>query len=415
MIIYSNVKESIKNELVDAKSIWIASAMISYNGWLFLQKNLPKEATQNYLIGIDLATDPKVFESIFSDTNLNARVYETKYTFHPKVYLIQKTDSSFTAFIGSSNTTSWGLEKNVEMNFQINDQAECYKLLVWFKNLYSKGHLIDGKFIDEYKDRFVKIAIKAKEIDKEIKNVKASFSNDEEIFFSKNQHEIFNSRYHRVNTTNIKEIRREVREKFVKLHQLIYPQFKAYGLVDLHSHHQSREIVSRHFFNPWSGNYINAMWLHYGKSLNHLKTYTTKDKSINKPDSFINNIRMQVIIHEDDLGIWLVLGRNNGSRKDREHFRLQMQNKVFQQNFFDAFKKLGNEYWINLPNAPAIKNIKTPSDLVQEMNKETIEQYFIIGCNINWQDKRLSTENISSTILEGFSKLYPLYEMMRHV
>ncbi|QBZ98865.1 phospholipase D-like domain-containing protein [Flavobacterium sangjuense] len=415
MIIHSNVKESIKKELVNAKSIWVASAMISYKGWLFLQQNLPKEASQNYLIGIDLATDPKVFEAIYTDTNLNARVYETKYTFHPKVYLIQKTDNSFTAFIGSSNTTNWGLEKNVEMNFQINDVAECQKLLVWFKNLYLKGHMIDQKFINEYKIKFKKAAGKAKEIEREINNIKAGFFNDGEMFFSKNQHEIFNGRYHRVNTPDIKKIRREVREKFLKLHQLIYPQFKAYGLSDLYSHHQSREIVSRHFFNPWSGNYINAMWLHYGKSLNHLKTYTTKDKSINKPDSFINNIRMQVIIHEDDIGIWLVLGRNNGSRKDREHFRQQMQNKVFQQKFFDALKKLGNEYWINVPDAPAIQNFKTPADLVKETNKETLEQYFIIGCNIHLQDKRLSTENISSTVLKEFSKLYLLYEMMRHV
>lgn len=58
------------------------------------------------------------------------------------MYLIQKIDNSFTAFVGSSNTTNWGLEKNVEMNFQINDQVECKKLLNWFNALYINGYII---------------------------------------------------------------------------------------------------------------------------------------------------------------------------------------------------------------------------------------------------------------------------------
>ena len=111
----------------------------------------------------------------------------------------------------------------------------------------------------------------------------------------------------------------------------IYPQFGNYGLADLHCHHNSREIVSRHFFNPFSGNYINAMWLHYGKSYEQLQAYDEIDEK-----SFINNIRMQVIIHEDSLGIWLVLGKDWGSKKDREHFREQMRNSIILKNFFEA-------------------------------------------------------------------------------
>lgn len=414
MIIESNIKSNIQTELINSKSVWIASAMISNSGWSFLQKNIPGHTTQFYLIGIDLSTDPKVFDSILDNLEINARVYETKYTFHPKVYLIQKEDNRFTAFIGSSNTTNWGLEKNVEMNFQINDQSECKKLLDWFNKLYSDGFLITQNFVDDYKSKFVRASFKAKEIENEVTSIKTTFTKNNGQFFSKNDHEIFSKKYHRVNSENLKRIRREVREKFLELHNEIYPQFSSYGLIDLHCQHNKREIVSRHFFNPFSGKIINAMWLHYGKSSSQLKKYYNGDKSTNRPDSFINNIRMQVIIHEDSLGIWLVLGRNNGSRIDREYFRQQMMNDSFQKKFFDAFKKLGNNYWINTPKALASKDIKTPDDLLNETQKEKLEDYFIIGCDIDWLDKRLSFEKLPKTVLEEFQKLYPLYEMMKH-
>lgn len=413
MIIHANIKSQLETELQNSSSVWIASAMISYSGWDFIQKAIPLTATQFYLIGIDLATEPKVFESILSKSEINARIYESQFTFHPKVYLIKKIDGTFTAFIGSSNTTKWGLEKNVEMNFQVNDQKECRKLLDWFNSLYTDGYIITDDFIKDYNARFVKADIKAKEIEKEAEEVKKKISKNKGQFFSKNHHEIFNEKFHRVNSLDLQRIRKEVRDKFRELHFNIYPQFSHYGLTDLHCHHQSREIVSRHFFNQYSGNYINAMWLHYGKSQQQLQKYASKDKSINKPDSFINNIRIQVIIHEDSLGIWLVLGRNNGSKIDRDHFRKQMTHPKIRNDFFDGVKKLGSEYWLNVSKTPLDK-INTPDDLWKETQRETIDEYFIIGCDINWLDKRLSSSNISKIILEEFQKLYPLYEIMRH-
>jgi hypothetical protein len=58
--------------------------------------------------------------------------------------------------------------------------------------------------------------------------------------------------------------------------------------------------------------------------------------------------------------------------------------------------------------------IKTPDQLVEQLKKETINDYFIIGKNINLYDNRLSVTNLPETVLNEFSKLYPLYEIMRH-
>ncbi len=409
MIIHTEIKQKLQVELLEAKSIWIATAMISYNGWKFIQENLSNDSEQHFLIGIDLATEPKVFEELLNNLHINARVYQTNYTFHPKVYLLQKKDNSFTAFIGSSNTTSWGLERNVEMNFQINDQVECIKLLEWFNEYYSKGYIITEDFFNDYKSKYTRISTKCKEINSDIQQINSDIAQDAGQFFTRNEYKIFEEKYHRINSSDLQRIRKNVSDKFKEIHKIIYPQFSSYGLWDLHCHHNSREIVSRHFFNPFSGNYINAMWLHYGKSSKQLQAYDEIGEK-----SFINNIRMQVIIHEDSLGIWLVLGKDWGSKKDREHFREQMKNSVVSESFFDAYKKLGKDYWMNIEGIPPIENIKTPEELHIYTQKESIDDYFIIGRDIGWLDDSLSKTNIANTILQEFRKLYPLYEIMRH-
>ncbi|MBX2949276.1 MAG: NgoFVII family restriction endonuclease [Crocinitomicaceae bacterium] len=414
MIIHTEIKQKLQVELLEAKSIWIATAMISYNGWKFIKENLSKDTEQHFLIGIDLATEPKVFEELLNNLHISARVYQTNYTFHPKVYLLQKRDNSFTAFIGSSNTTSWGLEKNVEMNFQINDQAECIKLLEWFNEHYSKGYIITEDFFDDYKSKYARINMKKNEIISEIQQINSEVAQDLGQFFTRNEHKVFEEKYHRVENKELKKIRKEVSNKFKLIHKVIYPQFKEYGLNELYQHHNTRDIVSRYYFNKFSGYIVNSIWLHYGKSQNELSKYSNGDKSINRPNSFINNIRLQLIIHHNRLGIWLVLGRNNGSVTDRNYFRQQMKNDTFRKKFFQAYKNLGNAYWMNIKDVPPIKDIKTPEELHIYTQRENIDNYFIIGCDIDWLDDRLSKTNITNTILQEFKKLYPLYEIMKH-
>ncbi|WP_445737625.1 phospholipase D-like domain-containing protein [Mariniflexile sp.] len=414
MIVENNIKSNIQSELFQAKSVWIATAMISKNGWDFIQKNISKNTQQHFLIGIDLSTEPKVFEILLDNLHINARVYKTNFTFHPKVYLIQKNDNTYTAFIGSSNTTNWGLEKNVEMNFQVNDQNECLKLLNWFDKLYDKGYIITEDFIKDFKSKFIKAKYRSKETQIDISSITNEISRDEGQFFSRNHHKIFEEKYHRIENNELKKLRKEVSDKLKELHKSIYSKFDDYGLSDLHPHHNKSDIVSRYYFNKFSGYIVNAMWLHYGKSHKQLQQYKNLDKSINKPYSFINNIRIQVIIHENSIGIWLVLGKNGGSLNDRKYFREQMKYIDVQKNFFKAYKELGDKYWISLPNIPSPKEIKTPDELYMQMKKENINEYFIIGCNINWLDNRLSNDNISNTILSEFKKLYPLYKLMKH-
>ena len=60
MIIETNIKSKIKSELIDAKSFWIATAMISNNGWHFIQKNISK-GTENIFIRCRFSYQPNCF------------------------------------------------------------------------------------------------------------------------------------------------------------------------------------------------------------------------------------------------------------------------------------------------------------------------------------------------------------------
>jgi hypothetical protein len=90
-----------------------------------------------------------------------------------------------------------------------------------------------------------------------------------------------------------------------------------------------------------------------------------------------------------------------------------MKDENIRKVFFEALKKLGNGYWMNIENMPPIKDIYTPEQLHSFTQKESIDDYFIIGCDIDWLDNRLSKGNIPNTILTEFNKLYPLYELMK--
>ena len=410
MIIEHNIKKHLQSELKSAKSVWIASAMISSSGWGFLKKNIPQTAKKYFLLGIDLATAPSVFEDLILQPTISSRILETAYTYHPKVYIVERNNGILTAFIGSSNTTTWGLEKNVEMNYQVHDQDECKELINWFNSLYSNGYLITEEFIKAYKTEYAKSIIRVKKTEIAKTFLKIDIERDKDQFFTNNQHIVFANKYHYIQNDELLEIRTSVKDRLIELHEAIYPKFASYGITDLYCHHQARERTSRHYFNRFSGYYVNAIWLHYGKSKSHLAKYSDE-----KDRSFINHARIQVIIHEDSIGIWLVLGKDWGSMIDRDFFRTRMNATSIQNKFFHSLKKLDNTYWIDFNGYSErvfVTDIKSAQQLYKITLRERIENYFIIGCDIDKFNSRLSAKNISKTILVEIGKSYQLYKIM---
>jgi hypothetical protein len=101
------------------------------------------------------------------------------------------------------------------------------------------------------------------------------------------------------------ELRGEVRERLIELHELIKDDFPKYGITDLYLRKGRNHYTSQHFHSR-GNNHIpkEAIWLQYGKSKDELLRYSGKFYQ-----SFENHLRIQVILKntadEVIIGIWL--------------------------------------------------------------------------------------------------------------
>ena len=87
--VITKLSEELRIKLNSAEEIWVAVALLSSQGQSFIQDNLSKSCKQNYLVGLDLPTEPKALyklynEQLVSDTKI--KIYTEKECYHPKVY-----------------------------------------------------------------------------------------------------------------------------------------------------------------------------------------------------------------------------------------------------------------------------------------------------------------------------------------
>lgn len=405
-----NINNELKSCLDNASEVWVAVAMMS-NGGLSLFKNLDNKISQNHIIGIDLPTPPKILKTLFNligDT-FSAKIYQTKYTFHPKLYIIKNIHGNYTAFVGSSNATKSGLNNNVELNLKTTNNQKCLELINWYKNIDKTAKLITPGIIDEYSKSYNSIKNKANRIEEELYRTKLEIGRLDSQFFSRNHHAVFTKEFRSLNNKSINAERKKVRCRLIDLHNRIYPRFKEFELDELYATARGQERTSKAFINPYSGKWIGSVWLHYGKSPNHLSNYKTAEER-----SFINHARIQVIIHEKSVGIWLVLGKNNGSIIDRLHFQKVMEDSLKKISFNKFLKKLNSNYWIRYDEGRGVKtsDVESIDQLNVVLQKENFGEYFIIGQDIPFDSDLLSDEYIEVTVLSEFRKLYPLYQFM---
>ncbi len=295
------------------------------------------------------------------------------------------------------------------MNLRITDRQKCLELISWYKNIDRNAKLITPEIIDEYSKSYNSIKNKAKRIEDALNKTKLEIGRLDSQFFSRNHHAVFTKEFRSLNNKSINAERKKVRYRLIELYNRIYPRFKEFELDELYTTARGQERTSKAFINPYSGKWIGSVWLHYGKSPNHLSNYKTVEEL-----SFINHARIQVIIHEKSVGIWLVLGKNNGSKIDRLHFQKEMKDSIKKISFNNFFKKLNSNYWIRYDEGRGVKtsDVGSIDQLNEVLRKESFGEYFIIGQDIPFDSDILSDENIEVTVLSEFRKLYPLYQFM---
>lgn len=155
--IITNLSEKLKDELANADELWIAVALINLDGLNYILKYAKKTCKHNYLIGIDLPTDPKalrLLNELQFKTDLQVSIYTDSNNYHPKLYLICK-NKSYSAFIGSANCTNGGLKNNVELTTLIRDNKLSLELVEWFNNIKLKCKPLTTEFVIKYQKDFL--------------------------------------------------------------------------------------------------------------------------------------------------------------------------------------------------------------------------------------------------------------------
>src|SRR6478672_2200896 len=156
-----NLKSELDILLPKAIEIYIATALIKKEGYHFFQDNLSADCLVNYLVGIDLPSCPEVLsllmDSTKKKTTINGRIYHSKETYHPKVYILRLPGDKWIAFVGSANATSAGLNKNIEMSVKVEDNSQCQQMVNWFKDLYENGIELNEDFLKQYRKVYNRI------------------------------------------------------------------------------------------------------------------------------------------------------------------------------------------------------------------------------------------------------------------
>lgn len=150
--VITKLSTKIKSDFKKADEIWVAVALLNYSGLQLILDSLKKSCRTNFLIGIDLPTDPKALKKLYElqlTSNVNVRIHTASQYFHPKLYL-SKNSTEFTAFVGSANCTNGGLNSNIELSIKTTENRNCEELQKWFENLYDLGQPLTKKFLSKY-------------------------------------------------------------------------------------------------------------------------------------------------------------------------------------------------------------------------------------------------------------------------
>ena len=412
----TRLSTELAKELSIADEIFIAVALLNDKGLNFLLQDLKDSCKTKLLVGIDLPTTPEVLRRLKELENVDVRIYSNNNYFHPKLYAF-KTGDDTKIFVGSSNFTNGGLNDNIELSLFSSDKDACNDALEWFSNAFSSSKILSDEFLDEYETLYVDREIHRETEKKNVKKLKKLLtapSKDSslelltnEYYFIRKDYETFHPDKVDKNTSPIIDERERVRQKMFELERGLYKKINEKGW-KIYRHPKLNNRVSL-IELKYNKNYVNSMWLHFGK------------KGKERDDSFIENIRLQVIISGNlrlssigyGVGVWLMVGKENSSLEDRNFIKNSIQNNSFLEKLYKYILSLGNGYFLQLNNENYPCESIEQDFLYKLIKEDDYKSYFIIGKNFSPNDKFLKSEKIYDTIMDEFAKLYPLYLMLK--
>ena len=425
------LKDHLVTSLKTATELHVAVALMNDFGLDIIEGSVdPAVCKRRYLLGTHLPTSPSVLWRLLKLSNesdkVEVKIHRSNRNYHPKVYLIRNTDGLF-GFMGSANATKGGMTNNIEMNYGVTND-DCIPLFEWFGELFNNASKLDDAFIKRYEI----VYRKNKQIDRTRQSNLNSMDNQFaypastldsislDHFFTKPYYLALRPEVHHIAAAEnpaVEQERQSVVNRLLELGDMMYDSFSDYGMVNLERPKTIASRTSRHSITGRK-KYIDALWLHYGKTDEELASY-----GINEVEGFgtlTNHVRLQVILRYIEgnvyFGIWLYVGKSNGSWYDRDHFIESLDDPNFLKTLRKCFDELGGSYRISIGQDPPLNvgDIENEEQLKTFLKRDDKTSHYKIERNYSPADMALTTENIKKTVLSEFGSLYKLYELYKH-
>lgn len=393
--------------LAQAEHCYAATAAITEEAFDFMRTRLSPKCKIEVVTGLDGLTSPGVLRKTWRHYHdrITINIY-TRNFFHANVFIFDLPYRKSVAFVGSGQLTLGGIKDNEEIFYKITDPKEIEGLKSWFTGYYEFSEPLTENIVTEYELIYPSMhqrVIASRQEKEQMMALTSHAFNWESIrfknqYFKKDDYLTFASGKASLNTMEIQAERIKVKDKFLHLHSLIKERFADLGL------YENGEVVSS--VNPVDhpDRKLRSMAISYGRSRSALDRYHSGAKA----DDFMT---MQFIIQQKDVGIWLLIGKPNGSKADREFFKQQMENAEYRTTFFKMVQALGIRYWMEVAGEKkAIQAFQTEDTLWEFTRADDWRYYsFIVGKNFEPGDPDISNDAIATTIFKESEKLIPLY------
>ncbi len=400
--------------LQQVEHCYIATAAISEAGFDFIRTRIPTKTKMEIVTGLEMPTSPAVLQRIWR--NYQGRITLNIYTrndFHANVYIFDLPYRKSVAFVGSGHLTLEGLKDSEELFYKISDPKEIENLKSWFIGYYEFAQPLTETLIAEYELRYpvMKQRQHASRLEKKqfLALTAAGFSWDhikfKQQYFKKEDYLAFSSSKAHFTTPELYAERVSVQNKFIALHELIKNDLQKLGF---YATSDPDSIVSNCDPALHADGQLRSMWLVYGHSTAALKNH-------DEVKTLADQMHVQIMLSQTDVGIYFVAGTPRKGKVDREYFKRRMNDVEYRKQTFMLLSGLGTGYWIEVACERKNIDIFPAEDALWEFTKADQWLYydFIIGKNYTPDAVEISHENIAASIVKELDKLSFLVRHMQ--
>ncbi|MBT2624765.1 phospholipase D family protein [Bacillus sp. ISL-32] len=422
------IKKVVKG--LEVKNITIVSAYFSDYGVGFIKDLKAKNNLHKDEITLYLSKEFRINKpgALLEELSNLANVYIVhKEKLHAKIFMFY-TPHGLKAFHGSANFTRGGLDGNLELIHEV-DPNSLGRLEEFINHCLIASEKVTDRIIQNYKDidgELKDLSDANQKANRKINEIfvdtqdsfKETDYNLDDYFFTFQDYETFFPKYQAKNDRIILKRREVIRNKLLKLNNLLkHPMSK----LNLHNNWSSKRrpdlITSQ--ISPSKHNYKRLSWicLRYGK---HSKDVLIGGSKSESHESFIRHACMQVSVVGKGVEIGLFHATAAKGCIDRDYLKNNIE-RLKDKIHYEISKLKGEQFVWHIYNPSLDKSIQSfdidkgdPNKFVEFYKKydsEGFESFCIF--RMNPDEEHLKTaESLVKVAESKIAKLYPLYRLI---